>query len=286
MNTVQDLMKRLLRLYPVKIVKEHFVQTGNSEEVLNYLVNNRPENAIKDFAYTNIGSTKQHIYIFHLNNNFNVGGFNAAQFPYHIINQSAIPNGIKLVICPIVSFNTVLGNPFQEVVLDFYQPFMITIFNRTLIFQVTILEKDVASYIDPGRRVFNVEKVNNEELIIADILPFFETYAPVNADLNRGIKHIWANDRIDSRYAKWKKNRSTATETMDEEYTLKEQYPDIYNSLINDPLKRMIFRYLPEDDEFPDHFTCDPSKGELSVPLYPKTPNQIQNVIQEILSNN
>lgn len=286
MNTIQNLLKRLLRMYPVKIVKEHFNQTGNSEEILNFLVNNRPANTIKDFAYTNVENTKQHICIYRLNNNFNVGGFIASQFPYQIVNQTVISNGISLVISPNVSFNAVLGNPFQEVILDFYQPFIITIFNRTLIFQMTILEKDIGSYIDPGRVVYNVEKINNEEIIIADILPFFAHYQPIRADLNRGVKFLWANDRIDSRYAKWKKNRSTATETMDENYTLKEQYPDIYVGLINDPLKRMIFRYLPNDELFPDHFTCDPSRGEISVPLYPKTPNQIQNVIHEILSNN
>ncbi len=82
------------------------------------------------------------------------------------------------------------------------------------------------------------------------------------------------------------KNRSTTTETMDESYTLKSQYPEVFQTIINAPLNKTIFKYLNDDELLPEHFTIDPSVGLISLPTFPKQLNQHQNVVREILSNN
>jgi hypothetical protein len=286
MNSERSILKRLLKLYPVKTIKDEFNSTSSGEALYDEVVNTINPNLIRGFAYTNVNNTKQHIYIYYLDKVFNPTTFNAVSFPYTILRQTAIIDGIQLIISPIVEFRVILTNPFEENIMNFHQPYIITIKNRHLTFQATILEKNMATYFEDGRKVINVEKINDETVAIQHIIDFFNHYNPIPCDLNRGIKHLWHIDRIDSRYVKWKKNRSTTTESMDENYTLKSQYPNVYAELITNPLNKTIFKYLPEDETLPDHFTVDPTKGEISVPLYSKNVNQIPNAINEILSNN
>jgi hypothetical protein len=286
MNSERSVLKRLLKLYPVKNIKDEFDTTHSGEALYQEVVESKNANLIRNFAYTNIDNTKQHVYIYYLDKIFNPDTFNPFGFPYPIINQTEIVDGIQIIISPTVEFRVILTNPFEETIMNFNQPYIITLKNRHLTFQATILEKNMATYFEDGRKVINVEKINDETVAIRHIIDFLNHYHPISCDINKGVKHIWHSDTIDSRYVKWKKNRSTTTESMDENYTLKSQYPDVYSELIKNPLNKTIFKYLPEDELLPDHFTVDPTKGEISVPLYSKNVNQIANAINEILSNN
>lgn len=286
MNTERDLSKRLLKLYPVKMLKEHFSTEHVSDELFEEVLNNNIKTLIESFAYVNLQHTKQHIYIFDLASTVNSGNLNLSNFPIPIIKQSTSNNETIIIISPIVDFKVVLSNPFEEVILKFHQPFKIVLKRKHLIFYTTILEKNINSHFNDNRGVLNVEKVNDETVIIQQICNHFAILNPKACDLNRGIKHLWDIDYVDSKYAKWKKDRSTTTETMDENYTLKSQYPDVYQNLITKPLKKMIFKYIKQDELLPDHFTIDPAVGQISIPLFPKTSNQNENVVKEILSNN
>ncbi len=208
MNTNRELAKRLLKLYPVKIIKEHFNSDLNSDELFDSIVGNNPFNSIKEFAYANLEHTKRHIYIYNIGQAATLQNIDLANFPYLIVNQSHINNEISLTILPIVDFNTVLNNPFEEVTMQFHQPIKIILNGTHLIFYITILEKNINSYFDIDRKVLNVEKGNEESETITQICHHLNTFNPHTCDINRGVKHLWNNDIVDSKYAKWKKTEA------------------------------------------------------------------------------
>jgi hypothetical protein len=286
MNSNLNLLKRLIKLYPVKLLKDEFGTKSVSEQLYDDIIGTINPSLIHDFAYTNIDFTKQHVYIFYLSSVYAHRHFNSTTFPFPILHQNTQAASLSLIISPLVDFRVVLNNPFEEQIIKFHQPCIIILSGRHLIIKTTILEKNIGTYFPGNRKVLDAIKEHGEDETIRGIITYFANLNPSVCDLNRGIKFLWANDSIDSKYAKWKKNRSTSTEAMDENYTLKSQYPDVYHNIISSPIGKTIFKYLIEDERFPDHFTCDPTNGELSVPLYPKNLNQIQNVINEILSNN
>ena len=269
MNTNQDLAKRLLKLYPVKSIKEHFNSELNADELYDNLVQNNSFNSIKDFAYGNLEDTKRHIYIFNIGHPATLQNIDIPNFPFDIVNQTTINNEISITISPIVDFNTVLNNPFEEVTMKFHQPTRIVLNRSHLVFYFTILEKNINSHFNNNRKVLNVEKANEESDTITEVCNHLNHLNPQICDLNRGVKHLWNADIVDSKYAKWKKNRSTTTETMDESYTLKSQYPEVYQTIVNAPLNKTIFKYLNDDENLPEHFTIDPSVGQISVPIFP-----------------
>lgn len=286
MNTQRDLLKRLLKLFPVKVLKEHFNSSNVSDALYDEILNGNAKAVIESFCYVNLEYTKQHIYIYNLGQAPRPNQLNLNAFPIDIVHQTNIDGATSITISPLVEFRVILTNPFEETTLRFHQPIQIVLNNIHLVFYATILEKNMSNYFDQNRRVINAEKINDELTIIEQVCAHFAHLNPTACDLNRGIKHLWANDLVDSKYAKWKKDRSTTTETMDENYTLKSQYPDVYQNLVNAPLKKMIFKYLNNDETLPDHFTVDPSIGQISIPLFSKNANQNKNVVREILSNN
>lgn len=286
MNRQRDISKRILRLFPVKVLKEHFNTTNVSDELFNEILNGNTKAMIDNFCYINLEHTKQHIYIYNIAEAPTQNNLNLNLFPIDIVHQTNLNGVTSITVSPIVDFRVILTNPFEETTLLFHQPIQIVLSNTHLIFYATILEKNMSDYFDQNRKVINAEKVNGELSIIEQVCAHFAHLKPTICDLNRGIKQLWANDTVDSKYAKWKKDRSTTTETMDENYTLKSQYPDVYQNLVNAPLRKMIFKYLRDDEVLQDHFTVDPARGQISIPLFSKNANQNKNVVREILSNN
>lgn len=59
-----------------------------------------------------------------------------------------------------------------------------------------------------------------------------------------------------------------------------------YQSLINAPLKKMIFKYLKDDELFPSHFAIDPSQGLISIPIFTINCEQAAYVTESIISSN
>lgn len=288
MNTNTDLLGRLLRLFPVKFIKTHFNVTDVvQDDIIASIIQHNTQTVIKNFALNYINNTKQHIYLFSLNKNFNRNKFDATSFPLSIVKEVASGTSYEFRCLPIVDFNAVILNPFEEPVVKYYQPTVISITGKQMIIQCTILEKNLLYLFGKNRKVVDLTKANDEEKMIYEVVSYFEQeYGVIVTDINKGVKKLWDTDIIDSKFAKWKKTRSSATEAMDEGYTLKTQYPELYTNLISSPLNKTIFKYLHSDDKFCPHFTADATKGQLSVPLYPDTEHQIKNIINEILANN
>jgi hypothetical protein len=289
MNDTRNLLRRLLKLYPVKVVKHHFdPENSGQADMIAEIVANNTEATIKAFAYSNHNYTKQHIFLYRLNQQFNINTFNRRDFPFEIVNETITDGGYRFKLLPLVDFNVVIkAVDYEDATIKFIQPVTVYVKNHDLIIQTTIMEKNISSYFPANQRVIDVKKENSEDFIIGQLLNYWNNQNIVNQnDINRGVKHLWENNLIDSKFAKWKKDRSTTTESMDEEYTLKDQYPDVYQNLMRSPLNKTVFKYKGDDDDFPKHFTADPSDGTLNFATYPETQNQIENVISKILSNN
>jgi hypothetical protein len=288
MNDDANLLTRLLKLFPVKFIKQHFnIDDNYQPEIIRSIIQNNTPQVIKRFSLNSINNTKQHIYLFTLSSRFNRNTFNSEIFPLDIIHEVASANNYEFQCLPIVNYEVVVLNPFDEITIQYYQPTVINFNNKQLIVKCTILEKSLSYLFNTNRKIVDVNKNNDEDINIGGLLHYLaDSYNPISTDINAGLKHLWDTNIVDSKNAKWKKARSFATEAMDEGYTLKTQYPEVYQTLINAPLNKTIFKYLKDDNLFCNHFTADAGKGQLSVPLFPDNEQQINNILHEILSHN
>ena len=56
MNSERSILKRLLKLYPVKTIKDEFNSTSSGEALYDEVVNTINPNLIRGFAYTNVNN--------------------------------------------------------------------------------------------------------------------------------------------------------------------------------------------------------------------------------------
>jgi hypothetical protein len=105
-------------------------------------------------------------------------------------------------------------------------------------------------------------------------------------DLNKGIKELWKRDLIDAPEAQFRSSRSISKETMDEGFTLKQQYHDRYEQAISAPLVKISFRFMVDTGNYCDHFLIESSIGKLTFPMHSKQKEHVQNVIRKILELN
>lgn len=288
MNTSTDLLIRLLELFPVKLVKDFSGSKKGADDLAEDVVANHAPKTIENFAFDSINNTRQHIHIFNLDKKYVYNKITAANCPLKFVKEiSSTQHSCQFACYSIVEFKGVLLNPSEDVTIKFYQPFLVTLRDKHLIIQATMLEKNISSYIHKTRRFLLASKKNVEEESVELIRFFFEPpYEVTLCDLNKGIKKLWHDKIIDARKTQSKKGKSVSMETMDEDFTLREQYPEAYEEVIKRPLHKHIFQYMLPDDQIINHFTVDPIDGKIHIPLFPKNPLQVETVINKILSGN
>lgn len=289
MNSAPELLERLLKLFPVKTVKAQFDVEGTQAEVIPAIVAANSAQAIKDFVIDKIGLTKQHSYVFALKANFNRSKFVREDLPMEVISELHQKKNYIFTCLPVVEYEVALLDPYDQFTVQFYQPTRIVVREKELVIQTTIMERSASAYIprDKERRMLDIAKRNTEEVFIANILSVFKQHHAVElCDLNKGVKAIWDQDLVDCTSVKYRKDKSTSSEAMDEQYTVKAHMPEVYQDIITRPLNKMVFRSLKKESEFSRHFMVDPSKGEFSMATYPEDPEQTWKVINEILRNN
>ena len=87
MNSEKKILGRLLKLFPVKILKEHFHLELVGEALYRDILNTKIKSVINDFAYSNLDFTKQHIYIYDIKSH---GTISLDDFPYEILQNRII----------------------------------------------------------------------------------------------------------------------------------------------------------------------------------------------------
>jgi len=289
MNKTDDLSRRLLKLYPVDIVKQSFGKKGYQKELIRDVVSSKSTNDILDFAHDSLDYTKQHIYIFSFDKPFKEKGLDRKKIPISLHSEESIIDGVKFNCFSKVEYDVINieEKSYTEEKLYFLQPISITANEKHLIVQFTKLEKDIGSFFTKSIKAFTKSQKNHETEIIPQLKDYFNAHCKLTVcDLNKGIKAIWDADIVDAKQPSWKDDYSTDTKTMDEDYTFKSKYPVQYKAMLRAPLYKTVFKYIKPDNAFVTRFTIDPLKGFISTSVQSKTNKQISNVITSILSNN
>jgi hypothetical protein len=287
MSTQQELLEHLLKLYPIKAVKNHFNFKGTATDVITDILKNHKAAEIRNFATSNFILTKQNIHLFHLSRPFNKKLFDSINFPYTISHENT--NGAKttLVFFIKVEFSVFVDNPPGKEDIEFLQPVSLVFENKTLRVHFTKLKKNVQSYFSDSRNPKLLRIKNSDSDTIPKILQSVSTaFQPNFIDINRGIKKLWADDEIDCRKLKWRDHHSLELTLMDEEETFKVAYPERYEEVALAPIEQSVFSYLKEDDYLCSLFGVNPSFGQLNISKFPKDSDQVSNVIEKILANN
>jgi hypothetical protein len=285
MNSRGEVMSRVLKLFPKHVIKDYFKEEEAQKDALSVEVVKRIEDAdIFEFARNNLDFTKQHVYFLA----HDIKKLN--DLPGHILTENTVKfegeDVIEYYDLYDVAYKVYFQEPFEAANLMFKWPICIAISKSLIAIHFTILEKNIQSYF-VDQKVLTTRKSIEEGDIITLITNDMGKYGTLVAyDLNRGIKELWKSDIIDALEVQYLKAKSTSKETMHEEYTFKQQYPELYEDAIQAPLLKVLFKFIVDKDEYCDHFTIEPSSGKLTFSTFSKEKEHHQNVIRKILEFN
>jgi hypothetical protein len=241
---------------------------------------------ITDFVEKSMGLTKQHIYLFEHDLN------RLADLPNNVLSNFGPDKVHKtntttefFYLIPL-EFRYVAGSPPEEGTIDFPWPVRFIFRKKLLEAHLTTMEKDLEAYLDDLTPVYSVHRDIEDRDILEDLKKTLSKTTLLTLDINRGVKHLWANDMIDAPRAAWKSPVSTKINAMDGQYMVKRDDPQEYAQAVASPLLKTIFKVLAPGINWPEVLLIDPTGGQISVPRYSNDPTALENVLREILRHN
>lgn len=281
-------LSRLLHLYPVEVLREAWDLKGMTKaEIVDHIVEESPQGDIENFCRINHGRTKQRVIL--LNNlSGKLKGFGdpllGTAAPIFLRRTSQTLEEFYLLS---VSYTAVVGPPYTEQTVNFLWPVAVEVNSATVRLTFTIIEKNIGTYLAGATNAYGVRKDIDEEGVINLLVAALDDPANVErSDINKGVKQLWAEDKIDAIQTKWKGAKATLTETMDGKFLMKRDDRPAYERAIKAPLLKTVFHTLVADVKFPGLFSVVPSEGELAVTRYPDDAEEMANVVRAILSAN
>lgn len=283
MNSRSEILGRLLKSYPVNLLRSDFDIKGRGQwEVIDTILVNENHEAIYNYCFEQFGHIKQHGYIFQANDidldNFELGN------GYDIIFRGN-EDGWRLfgLMKPIEYMYFNLNEQRYERMI-FNCPIMIKVNGESLSVSLGIMEKNVNSYT--ADQALGLKKSLEEHTIIQNIEDSlrFRGARLNRLDITKGLKTIWQEEFIACLKVVFKKAKSTSSETMDEEFTLKEIYPEIYEDIMSKPIETQLFKFIK--DGYVKKFKIEPMQGRLTFSTFTSTNDAIRHTIELILSKN
>ncbi|MBZ5493674.1 MAG: hypothetical protein LAO76_22375 [Acidobacteriia bacterium] len=269
-----DDRKRLLELFPVTNLRHNFQVKGTratKEEICFAAAGDNSAQQIAKvakFVDDHLCCCKQHVYVFSQDG--------PVALPNDVADgEKVLDGGRHALYLSRAKYSVVLRDPLEETTLEFLWPIRIEIHGQYLVLRCVVLEKNVTSYFDE-RPAYVAGKTLTEKTILAGI-------GMNQADLNKGIKKLWADGFLESSRSNFKKPFSLSSETMDEAKGIKEHYPEVYAIMQESPLYTTLFQVAEKNSVA--EFSADPSHGIIGFGSYSEK-GDTDGIIEKIISNN
>jgi hypothetical protein len=267
---------RLLELFPSAAVKDYWPKIkGKKEAVCESIAALATTEQLIDFVRKTFGLCKQHVYIF-------------GRGDHHFVPPDEIAGGSKVVSAHgnneaiyivRLTYKVALQDPWANAELDFLWPIKIQRTRHHIVVRFVSMEKKVDSYFD--RPCILLGRAFDED----DILRELAIAGAGRSDLHKGIKALWGEEFMDSPRTKFKKPKSVASETMDEERGIRRTNTELYKQLKDSVLLNTLF-LVEKADCGVSAFSVECTQGFLTFPRYSKPERNTDFVIEEILERN
>jgi len=273
--SVED-RQRLLGLFPVAKLRVSFTSKSSKEAICKAAAKSSDQanlDKIADFADKNLNTCKQHIHVF--------SHAGDAVLPDSLQGGERVIEAEDHAFYLVrVAFDVVVLAELKKAKIEFLWPVRIDIDPKYMVVRFIVLEKNLSAYFDSPTLVQG--KSLDEEVIVSGILADGTLSA---ADLNKGIKELWASDSFDAVRTRYKKPRSVAWEAMDEEQGIKQCNPALYEELRTKPMYLTAFKSRNDESSI-QAFTSDPTNGLIGFTQYSKEGGDSDELIRKILKGN
>jgi len=282
-NSPQSLYFRLLELLPIAAVKELAGKKLSREDSIKHILQKHSTEEIQAAFIKLFDVCKQHVHILTLDGDTPATAAITIPEIAHIVpKHQASDTKVQYVFYKTTQK---FVGPVREGVLalDFIWPTKIVTTDENIKIHVILLEHGTKSaHIEPTDK--RIPTHTEEQLLNCICVKNKLTGSAI--DLNKGVKHMWDQDIIDSSRVQIKDSKSTKTEAMDHGLLFKAEYPANYSEYMKKPLLKTVFHVVKDKENlYGKKFVVDPGFGRLGFISYSSV-KYIDNVINYILKNN
>ena len=282
-------LKNLLMLYPNPCLQDTWANEGSKrqdkKEIASRVAEKQDIKAIAKFGYEFLSCCRQHIYTF--SHDGDISKLPEITLPNASKEHEEKEHGFFSMLYVIeLKYEVTLRDPPEEETLTFLWPARLDFTKDHLLFRFVTLEKDIGSYVD-GRPYSVFGKSTSEDKILQTVLEAVKGKLNLEAvDLNKGVKKLWEDGVIDSPRANFRKTNSRSSEAMNANLFIKQDSPEIYETLKGTPLLHTQFDIVNWQDLSVSKFSTEPLKGYIAFPRYSENLGDTDHVVREILRHN
>lgn len=281
-NSTHYLNYRLLELLPVAVVKDMAGKKLSGQESIKRILAKRSSDEIQTNFIKFFDVCKQHVHVFSLDGDVpTLSSVSISEVRPSILEKDNADLKVKY---SFYKTTQKFVGPEREgvLVLDFIWPVKIVVSKEYIKVHVVLLEHGTESVgiSRSDRRI----PVHTEDQLL-NYICLKEKLSGKVLNIDRGVKHMWKSDIIDSSRVQVKDSKSTKIESMDHGLLFKAEYPKAYVEYVQKPLLKTVFHVVKDHQLYGKKFVVDPSFGRVGFISY-SSAKYIDNVISYILKNN
>ena len=268
-----ELRKNLLDLFSVASLREAFKAGGLKKgEIIKNQADSDDQtqiDTVAQFIDDYLETCKQHVYVFE----------GQTVLPTTIFSGEPLgATGSSTLFVTEVNFDVFTLSPPTQNSVSFLWPVRVEMIETYLVVRFITLEKSMSALFGESIRV--IGRSLSEESILED----WGLTTGLRADLNKGVKALWATDWFDCTKGRYKKSYSVSQDSMDAGRGIKGEYPEVYEAMMLAPIQNSVFEL--KDSKFQSlAFSVDPTDGRIRFPTYTSL-GVTDAVIQRIIAAN
>lgn len=282
---MEKLHKRLLDLFAVNLLREYFdIEGKKGDEVIDEIISNQSQKEIYAFVSENLGTLHQHVHIFETLSAIRaIPSLDGLQ---HIGDSTftGLGNGKNYLLTVDGSAYDTLSGPIK---FSFLVPIQIFLNgNKIIIAESTVEAKRI-------RKDYTTSDVYNPKLAIEPIEAIRRSFKDktkldlIKYDINKGIKHYWTSRAFGAYKTTDKDPLYKRSIVVDEFKFIQDIDKPLFDRMISNRLNATAFKIRDmQEIKGIDRFIAEPSLGRLKFSRYTDNPEEINNLVRLILSNN
>lgn len=282
-----DVRNRLLGLFPAATVHEYHddADATTKDAAIEAVVERLDEEGLSRLVVASFGLLHQHVFLFHWEPPEDEGLNPSEIFDEEPVRENDVGREHHYYYLLERNYQLYL-DPLEKDELVFSWPIKVVTADDHVRVHFTIMAKSPSAYVNDNKTVVKSIPYPDEDKLLDD---FHATDGLIGRahrmDINRGIKALWDVDDIDSPNVKYKREKATSKDVMDESFTVKQDDPELYEALENKALFKTQF-LLTVDDPCARYFVVNPSKGKVTFRRYSSTTDCVDSVIRRIIEAN
>jgi len=280
-----DQVSNMLQLFPKRDLKEEWPNyEDNKEEMAVNIASNCDFGDIASFVDSNIHHCRQYVHFF----SHNIDTDNLPDTvlpPSSPIRRSTGSEKNTYLYILETNYTVHLINPYSKVLVEFLWPVKVNVTSDHLYIKFVKLVKNMRSRF--GDRYLTTEGRSLDRSSLVGSLGFqMQSKGGIQTlDINKGIKSLMDDHIIDGKRVKVRRSRSTRTESMDQQYTLKSDLSeDEYEEIQDNPVLNSRFKVSEYGIDI-EKFSCNPTEGIINFHRYSEG-SDTNDLIRKVLRHN